>query len=380
MKKRKKTKESIGHRLLRYVGRFFLWFFCTLAVLLAGAYLFFLYINKGPSEHFRDLFVTSAMESSAGGILAQIYLSDEEIDAIRQRNQVSVLTEVTDPTLVHVLAADKAEAAAALPETDAAAETPVVLPADPDGDGIELHEVHGPMYSGKMMIVHDPSRVHVSAISNFTHSGGGWTLQQHVENSGAVAGINGGKYEDASGLGIGGWPEGLVISNGELRMGDPGATYGVYGFTDDNVLVVGNMTAGQAISMGVRDAVTFGPALIVNGKSAGYQGIGSGLNPRTAIGQRADGAVLLLVIEGRKTSSLGAAMSDLIEVMQEYGAVNAANLDGGMSSSMIYNGEMVVSNCQLRDERRMPTAFVVYPADENGITADTSLQAGARSE
>lgn len=362
-KTRKKKKESIGSRLLRYVGRFFLWLALTLVVLLAGAYVFFLYINKGPSEHFRDLFVTSAMESSAGGILAKIYLSDEEIEAIRQRNQITEFTDVTDPTLIHVLADENqaSEDASATTDRTETATEPVITSADPDGDGIEIHEVHGPMYSGKMMIVYDPSRVHVSAISEFTHSSGGWTLAQHVEKSGAVAGINGGKYEDVSGMGIGGWPEGLVIANGELRMGDPGGTYGVYGFTNDNVLVVGNMTAQQALSMGVRDAVTFGPALIVNGKSAGYQGIGSGLNPRTAIGQRADGAVLLLVIEGRKTSSLGAAMSDLIEVMQEYGAVNAANLDGGMSSSMIYNGEMVVSNCQLRDERRMPTAFVVYP-------------------
>ncbi len=362
-KTHKKRKESIGSRLLRYLGRFFLWLFLTLVVLLAGAYVFFLYVNKGPSEHFRDIFVNSAMESSAGGILAQIYLSDEEIEAIRGRNQVQETTEVTDPTLVHVLAADaKTQTdAAATDNSSETADDTVLNVNDPDGDGIEIHEIHGPMYTGKMMIVYDPSRVHVSAISDFTHSGGGWTLQQHVEKAGAVAGINGGKYEDVSGMGIGGWPEGIVISNGELRMGDPGGTYGVYGFTKDNILVVGNMTASQALSMGVRDAVTFGPALIINGKSAGYQGIGSGLNPRTAIGQRADGAVLLLVIEGRKTSSLGAAMSDLIEVMQEYGAVNAANLDGGMSSSMIYNGEMVVSNCQLRDERRMPTAFVVYP-------------------
>ena len=362
-KVRKKKKESAGSRVLRYVGRFFLWLSLSLAVLLVGAYFFFYYINKGPSEHFRDLFVTSAMESSAGGILAKIYLSDEEIEAIRERNKVTETTDVTDPTLIHVLAADAEHSAdtAQSPAAEEPADDTLDVSGDPDGDGIEIHEVHGPMYSGKMMIVYDPSRVHVSSISEFTHSGGGWTLAQHVEKSGAVAGINGGKYEDVSGMGIGGWPEGLVISNGELRMGDPGGVYGVYGFTNDNILVVGNMTASQALSMGVRDAVTFGPALIINGKSAGYQGIGSGLNPRTAIGQRADGAVLLLVIEGRKTSSLGAAMSDLIEVMQEYGAVNAANLDGGMSSSMIYNGEMVVSNCQLRDERRMPTAFVVYP-------------------
>ena len=96
--------------------------------------------------------------------------------------------------------------------------------------------------------------------------------------------------------------------------------------------MVGRMTAQYALDIGVRDAVSFGPALIVNGVAANYSGSGGGLNPRTAIGQREDGAILLLVIEGRKTSSMGATMADLIDIMLEYGAVNAVNLDGGSSS------------------------------------------------
>jgi exopolysaccharide biosynthesis protein len=238
-----------------------------------------------------------------------------------------------------------------------------VNPGDPDGDGIEIHEVHGETYSGKIMIVYDPSRVVVSAIPEFTEGYHGWTLQQHVENNGAVAGINGGKYEDESGLGAGGMPEGMVISRGVVRMGNDGGRYGVYGFNEDNVLIVGKMTAAYAMEIGIRDSVTFGPALIVNGKPAQTSGVGGGLNPRTAIGQREDGAVLLLVIEGRKTSSLGASMADIIDVMLEYGAVNAANLDGGMSSSMFYDGEIIVDNCTVRDTRRIPTAFIVLPRE-----------------
>ncbi len=356
-KKKHRKKERLASRLLRYVGRFFIWFFVSLLLLLCGAYAFFHLVNKGPSPHLRDLFVVSAMESSAGGILAKIYLSDEEIEAILKKNSMRESTEITDTTLVSVMTAEK-RAQEAVSSNEAGE---MLVSNDPDGDGIEVHDIKGAMYRGKMMIVHDPSRVKVSCIPTFTSGGGGWTLQQHIENNGAVGGINGGKYEDESGLGMGGMPEGIVLSNGELRMGVPGGTYGVYGFTNDNVLVVGNMTAQQAINMGVRDAVSFGPALITNGKSASYKGVGGGLNPRTAIGQRADGAVLLLVIEGRRSTSLGAAMSDLIEVMEEYGAVNAANLDGGMSSSMILYDEKLVDNCQIRDSRRIPTAFIVMP-------------------
>ena len=83
------------------------------------------------------------------------------------------------------------------------------------------------------------------------------------------------------------------------------------------------------------------------------------MNPRTAIGQREDGSVLLLVIEGRQTASLGATYLDLIDIMLEFGAVNAANLDGGMSSSMAYEGEEILNNCSIKGARDMPTAFVI---------------------
>ncbi|MCR5618834.1 MAG: phosphodiester glycosidase family protein [Lachnospiraceae bacterium] len=345
-----------------------MWLFVTLLILLGGLYEMLFLVNRGPSDHVRDLFVASVMESSAGGILAQIYLSDEEIAGIRERNRTVETNEITDASLVTVTASPGGDAAGYEGENpvDTAAENEYgFIYDDPDGDGIEIHEVHGETYSGMMMIVYDPSRVVVSAIPEFSHGYRGWTLQQHVENNGAVAGINGGKYEDESGLGSGSWPEGIVISRGELRCGSPGATYGVYGFNEDNILICGKMTASYAQSIGIRDAVTFGPALIVNGKSARCSGVGGGLNPRTAIGQRPDGAVLLLVIEGRKTSSLGASMADLIDVMLDFGAVNAANLDGGMSSSMFYGGEKIVDNCTIRDTRSIPTAFVVLPQDHD---------------
>ena len=352
-------KISVGRRVLIYLGRFFLWLILTVLVLVLGLYQFLYLINKGPSNHFRDLFVVSAMESSAGGILAQLYLSDEEIAEIQARNTTVETTEITDVSLITIDAGDQSGSQSGSQGED---EVSFVYD-DPDGDGIEIHDVHGRTYSGIMMIVYDPSRVVVSSIQNYTHGYHGWTIPEHVANNGAVAGINGGKYEDTNGLGSGGWPEGIVISRGRVMNGNDGRTYGVYGFNEDNIFVVGNMTAAAAMEMGIRDAVTFGPALVVNGNAVEYQGVGGGLNPRTAIGQRADGAVLMLVIEGRKSSSLGATMADLIDIMLEYGAVNAANLDGGMSSTMYYQNEIIVDNATVRDIRPIPTAFVVLPLE-----------------
>ena len=98
---------------------------------------------------------------------------------------------------------------------------------------------------------------------------------------------------------------------------------------------------------------------------------GSGVNPRTAIGQRADGAVIFVCIDGRQASSLGGTYADIIDVMVEFGAVNACNLDGGSSTVMLYrdpeSGEvsMVNSYSLLQEEpRRMPTFFMVRPGSE----------------
>lgn len=352
--------KKAGKFTLVCAGRILATASVTLILALAGFYTFLGIIMKGPSPHMRDQFVPSVMESSAGGVLARLILTDEEIESIMNSNTTHEFTDITDTTLVSAMAAEQntsANAGAAVNELD------------PDGDGIEVHDISGPMYHGKMLVIYDPSRIMVATIDKYNHSGAGLTLGQLIDKYDGVGGINGGQYEDNNGMGIGGWPEGIVISEGKLRMGDPGGTYDVYGLTKDNVLVVGRMTAQHALDMGVRDAVSFGPALIVNGVAANYSGCGGGLNPRTAIGQRSDGAILLLVIEGRKTSSMGATMADLIEIMQEYGAVNAANLDGGMSSSMRLYDDVLVSSSSIRVDRQMPTAFIILPEKNAGATA-----------
>ncbi|MBR6094512.1 MAG: phosphodiester glycosidase family protein [Lachnospiraceae bacterium] len=323
-------------------------------VVLAGFFVLLYFIHLGPSPRFRDLFVASAKESSVGGVLVDLYLSEDQVKAIMASNSTQEFKEVTNTSLIQIAQHDDADANGGEEQAE--------NPEDPDGDGITIYEVHGPTYRGKMMVVFDPSRVKVGTIDTYGIGAPGLTLPEIVKKYNAVGGINGGKYDDEAGIGTGGQPQGVVFSEGVLRMGDPGSVYDIYGFTKDDVLVVGRMSVGYAQSLGMRDAVTFGPALIVNGKSAAMAGSGSGLNPRSAIGQRADGAVLLLVIEGRQTYSLGASMADLVTEMEKFGAVNAANLDGGMSSSMVYNDEEVVSSCTMRN-RKIPTAFIVERRD-----------------
>jgi len=121
------------------------------------------------------------------------------------------------------------------------------------------------------------------------------------------------------------------------------------------------MSGKKAFDMGIRDALCYGPTLIVNGEKVEMSGYGSGVNPRTAIGQRRDGAILLLVINGRQLSSLGATYSDLATILWDFGAVNAANLDGGTSTAMYYKGKIVNQILRLR---KLPTAIVVMQSTE----------------
>lgn len=134
------------------------------------------------------------------------------------------------------------------------------------------------------------------------------------------------------------------------------------GFTNDNKLVLGKFSKSEALNMGIRDAVEFGPFLIINGEASKVLGNGGwGIAPRTAIGQRQDGIVLFLVINGRIPTSIGADMNDLIDIMQRYGAYNAANMDGGSSTELVINNKIINKPVAggrdgLRD---MPTFWIV---------------------
>lgn len=323
------------------IGKVFAWLGATVGIVLAAFLVLIYMVAKGPSVQIRDLFVVSVRETSAIGFLADIYLTDEEIAEIEKANEVNDEEIMTDTDLIQI--GDS--------ESDAG--------DDEDEDGIEIVDVKGPLFKGKMMIVKDPSRVFVGICDEFDRTKRGLTLLELCAKYDAIAGVNGGRYNDDYGFGKGGEPEGIVISQGELVFGELDTEYDVYGFDKDNIFICGRMTGREALERGIRDAVTFGPALVVNGQAVTSTGTGSGLNPRTAIGQREDGSVLLLVIEGRQTASLGATYLDLIDIMLEFGAVNAANLDGGMSSSMAYEGEEILNNCSIKGARDMPTAFVI---------------------
>ena len=332
---------------------------------------------NGPSQTVGDLLTVSMLETSALKFVPHIFYSNEKVDEIVARNSVSDDNEETDTSLIVIARPTPTPDPNATPEPEPEPEAddqsapvaeivaPVATPVPEnllfDEDGIEVYSVKSGTYSGYMMVVRDPSRVTVGTCSDKFTSAAGLQLKDIAKRYDAVAAINGGGFEDSGGVGNGGRPVGLVISEGQVMHTGTDSNYNItVGFNQDNIMVIAkDMSKGDAEKKGIRDAITFGPALIVNGQPVSVKGASSGLNPRTAIGQRSDGAVLMLVIDGRQASSLGATYSDLISIMLEYGAINAINMDGGSSSLLYYRGEYVNQGVVLTGSRNMPTAFIV---------------------
>ncbi|MDY4105837.1 MAG: phosphodiester glycosidase family protein [Oscillospiraceae bacterium] len=244
--------------------------------------------------------------------------------------------------------------ATAEPEPETAADP---LEMDEDGDGIVVVPVKGSTYVGYMMLVADPMRMELGTPGSFGVNGK--LVKDMVLDSGCVAGINGGSFEDIGGHGNGSTPVGMTIVDGQIYYAAEGATYKFAGFDGNGRLHTGEMTPQQARDLDIRFGCSFGPVLIRDGVSAQFPAQSSGINPRTAIGQREDGTVLLLVVDGRQAYSLGATFGDLVQIMEDFGAVNACNLDGGGSSVMWYGDGYVNHTLCVIGIRPVPTAFLV---------------------
>ena len=304
---------------------------------------------KGPSPAASDMLTQLLHQSSALKFVPYLYLYEHVPEALA-RGEVPSIDEATDTSLITVKAREA--------KTYATGEEEEQF----DENGIRIVDVTGPTYHGYMMIVQDPSRVSVGTCmgpgaGSFNPNRAGKRVDEIMKLYDAIAIMNGGAFADANGGGDGGTPEGLVISDGKLMKRASSHYPVVAGFDKDDILHVGNFSQADAEKLGLRDACAFGPALIVNGKANVSND--KGLNPRSAIGQRADGAVLLLVIDGRQANSLGATYADVISVLQDFGAVNACNMDGGSSTTMYYGENKVNDGMTVSVSRRMATCWIV---------------------
>ena len=330
----------------------------TILLITIGLYGVMWVLMKGPSPSAQRLFTLSVRETSAVGFLANLYLTEDEIAKIVNGDETSTKGETTNASLITITNSAQGSKPQTSPggELGSSEEIPTST-ASASADGIKIEKIKGSTYKGVMMIVDDPSRIFVGTPGGFGADYSGISLSDMIKNNQAVAGINAGGFFDPGGGGNGGIPDGLVICNGKLMWGDKGVACSVIGFDSKGILHVGTMTAQEALDEDIQWAVSFGPTLIVNGTPCGA--MASGVNPRTAIGQRSDGAVLLLVIDGRQVDSLGATFDDVANIMLDYGAVNASNLDGGSSTLMIYKDEILNVCASVYGPREIPTSFLI---------------------
>lgn len=342
LRKREK-KKSKKAKIKRVIARIV----ATLYILCACTCLFLLY---GPYDGFRSWFISTSMNTWHHQYLCKWFYSDKEINKVLGNNYLLEVDEETNTDLISLEEEETYE--------NEYEEQILKRNKDAKYKIIEL-EING--QKAYLAAIYDPSKLKAATSSAVGRKG--QYVTKIAENNKAILAVNGGGFSNAPGDTTGGCPTGVTIVNGRTITDNTYSsdvqTGGLIGMTYDNKLVlIKYPTASKAKSMNVRDGVSWGPFLIVNGKKSFIKGNGGwGYAARTAIGQRADGIILLLVVNSNSSRTRGANMIDLTEVMSNYGAINAANLDGGTSTVMVlpkkealkYKSDCTDNYCYIND-------------------------------
>ena len=323
-----------------------------ICIIYGGLNITGLVLLYGPNKDFENWLVTTAMQTLNHKHYCKWFYSEEEIAKVMSENTIEEIIEDTDTSLIvhEEKKTYENEYERAILEREDGALYKIIRFKVNDCDAF-------------LAAIYDPSRIHIGVTKDIGKSGHYVTRMAQEQN--AILAINGGGFFDPNYSSNGANPLGVTIADGKIVTDNNyNSNKGLIGFdVNDNLILRKKTTADEAINMGIRDAVTMGPFLIVNGKSSFIRGNGGwGLAARTAIGQRADGIVLFLVVDSNEIRSKGASMYDLTEIMENYGAVNAANLDGGTSSVMVENGELLndpIDSALRHKTRPIPTFFKV---------------------
>ncbi len=337
-------------------------FFISIVIIITICISIILFLLYGPWNGFRDWLITTAMNTFHHQYLATWFYSDETIQECLNKNRIIQVTGYTDESLIQFIDYSNRKNIQYKNKYERQ-----ILEKDKNNNDYKIIKIDGgKKFSGYMAAIYDPSRVEVISEPNSTP---GQCTRQYLtdisKSSNALVAINGGGFsyvtkDDAI-------PLGLTISKNRLISDNPYA--GIIGFNTRHKLILGNFSSEEAISNNIRDCISFEPYLLMNGQKSQVLGNGgSGTSPRTAIGQRADGIVLFLVLDGNRVLGQGATMQDLIDIFERYGAINAANLDGGNSTTMTVKGKVVndpITKNGNSDIRLVPSAFILRADDSD---------------
>lgn len=342
-RKKRRTKK---HRRIKIVRNLFIGFILCIVLLVAACYA----VGFGTpwGNKMRHTLAETIISTRHGYLAHYITTTAEYAALMKQLNPAVISTGV--PTQVHPNQAGQVS----------------------QHSVVETKPISGDGWTGYVMLVHNPKLVRLVAAN--VHKGMGEYITDMAQRTGATAGINASGFEDPKGEGWGGEAVGLEYINGNVVHWPKGTVnWATVGFTRNGIMVMGQYSVAQLQQMGVRDAMQFHPELVVNSKPMITEGDGGwGSGPRTAIGQSQDGTIIFIVINGRfhGGAGLGASQRQVMDLMLLYGAVNACALDGGSSSVLDQNGQILNSPSTLdpNGQRHLPDAWLVFPNEQQAKT------------
>lgn len=326
VEKKIKKKKTIKQKLLIILS-------ILVSLIILAIIFIILFFKTTLFQKYKEIWVETAMSTMNHQYLATWFLSDEEINSILKSLEVenNENSDSEDILIAEVKEEEKKQ--------------------------ITVEKITGKNYVGYVMVIPEASKV---KLVDGRKKSSGTKLSKLVQENNAIAGINAGGFKDDNGTGNGNILCNTTIINKKMLYGSKSYRYSLIGLTADSKLVLGKYTYQEAINQGIDSAVEFGPYLIVNGKNQITKSTSGGIHPRAAIGQRQDGTFIFVVIDGRQIGySIGTNLLELQNIFNRYDAYNAANLDGGSSATMYYNGKLVNKPSTPIGERYLPNAFLV---------------------
>ncbi len=326
-------------------------FFLIIDVLVIFCFVLF----YGPFENFRNVLVNTAMVTKSHQYIAYTFFSEKTVQHILDLNK---FIPVTDDVDLDDIVIDTSERDTYDNEYDEA-----ILKRDNGNNDYKYLQIKVGKYNAHLVAIYDPSKVTLISSKAFNTGSGQETVLKMCDRVGGLVCINGGGFADPDGWGSD-TPLGYVIKDGEVIWSPITSKQNIIGLTEDNKLLLTNATGEEAVEMGMRDGLQFGPFLIVNGETIKYESAAGGYDraARVSIAQRKDGVILFLVTEG--THGSGPTLKEVVDTLVLYGAYNAANLDGGTSSQMVIDGKLVnnpknVFGQSVAGGRRVVTGFAL---------------------
>lgn len=281
---------------------------------------------------FKYKIISTAMVTKNHEYIAYIFYSEDTVNKVMAANKYIPLTDEVNLDEIVIDTKEKDSYENKYDEE--------VLTREPGNEDYKYIKVDVGGYEAHLVAIYDPSKVKLIASKTFNTGNGQEPVKSMCERSGGIVCINGGRFSDTTGWGSD-IPRGVLIKDSKIIWSDGEEKDEIIGFNKDNKLVLVYATPEEALDMGIRDGLQFGPFLMINGKKLQYESSAGGYDraARVAIAQRKDGIVLFLVTEGVHTA--GPTLTEVINVLEQYGAYNAANLDGGTSAQLVVKGELI---------------------------------------